>query len=808
MKKNISINISGIIFHVEEDGYDLLRQYLESVSRYFSTYEDSKEITDDIESRIAEIFLAKLDSGKQVITREDVEGVIRTMGSVEDFAAAEALEEDTAYRAYERTDDTYTGEESGRRRLYRDTGRKVLGGVAAGIAHYFKTDPLWIRLILIIFFFADAFASFGTITLVTYIVLWIVLPGRTDLKPDDKVKKLFRNPDDRVIGGVSGGIAAYFGTDPTVIRLLFVFSIFLGGTGLVIYIILWIITPEAKTLTDKMQMKGEPVTLSNIESSIKKNFSVSDNGEESLLMKIVLFPFRLIAVVINALGKALGPFVNFLGDLARVLAGLLLILIGGAVVFSLIIAASVLAGLSSFDPIINGEVPLRMLEESLPAAASVFGAIALLVPAAALIIAGIAVIVRKKLISSTVGWSALGVWFAALIGLSVTVPQVVLDFKEDGRYTTTETFSPAGNTLVLKLGEYPGEQDFARPRLTLRGHGEDAVELEKAFEAKGRTRQAAIEYAQMVSYEVALTDSTLVFPPVFHFAENAKFRAQEVDATLYLPYQRPFIMDRELSLILRNTLYRDGFSISDMRDNTFMFTEDGLRCLTCQERENLDEQFDSDQQISGDFSDTYDMRDFDQLSISGPFRVNLRLGEDFDIRIRGEEEVVGDVNVSQQSQRLRIDYPRSFVNNPEQMIEVEIVMPTVEAIRLSANAQINVSNAISEQLDVELSGSSRAFLEADTEALSVNMRGASNLKLFGQSKSLDATLSGASRLEAYELQVDTANVESSGAAKVQVNVSGELNADAEDTSRIRYRGNPTLNLSTGSDGKVGSDPIG
>jgi phage shock protein PspC (stress-responsive transcriptional regulator) len=310
MKKNISINIIGIIFHVEEDGYELLKNYLESISRYFSTYEDSKEITDDIESRIAEIFLGKLSNSKQVITREDVERVIKTMGSVEDFAAAEAMEEDTSYRStYTRTDEGYehAGEETyGRKRLYRDTERKVLGGVAAGIAHYFKTDPLWIRLFFLLFFFADAFASFGTITLVTYIVLWIVLPGNPALQHDRKLKKLFRNPDDKVIGGVSGGIAAYFGTDATVIRLLFVFSIFLGGSGLLIYLVLWIITPEAKTLTDKMQMKGEPVTLSNIESSIKKNFSVDESGEEGLLLKIILFPFRLVAIVINALGKPWG----------------------------------------------------------------------------------------------------------------------------------------------------------------------------------------------------------------------------------------------------------------------------------------------------------------------------------------------------------------------------------------------------------------------------------------------------------------------------------------------------------------------
>lgn len=812
MKKNISINISGIIFHVEEDGYELLKNYLESISRYFSTYEDSKEITDDIESRIAEIFLGKLSNSKQVITREDVDTVIKTMGSVEDFAAAEAMEEDTSYRSNygQPGESAYLDDETyGKKRLYRDTERKVLGGVAAGIAHYFKTDPLWIRLLILVFFFADAFASFGTITLVTYIVLWIVLPGNPALEHDQKVKKLFRNPDDKVIGGVSGGIAAYFGTDPTVIRLLFVLSIFLGGTGLLIYLVLWIITPEAKTITDKMQMKGEPVTLSNIESSIKKNFSVDESGEESLLLKIILFPFRLVAIVINALGKALGPLLNVIGDLARVFAGIILVLIGFAVVFSLLVASSIFLGLSSFDPItlIDGEVPLRLLQESLPATASVFAVIALIIPALAIIMAGIAVIARRKLVNATVGWSALGVWFIALIGLSVTVPQVVLDFKEEGQYTTTETFDMEGATAVLTLGDYPDDQGFAQPRLMIRGHSDSLIALEKEFEARGRNRKAAIEYAQMVSYEVKQNDSILVFPPVFSFSEDAKFRDQEVELTLYLPYGQAFMMDRELRLILRNTLYRSGYNVSDMDDNTFIFNEEGLQCLSCPERPEMDDELgiSGEEEPNGtadNFSQVYELGTFRNLDINGPFRVNVEPGDDFGVQVVGSEARLNDVEVENRNGTLEIRFERVLNTNEGDLIEINVRMPEVQDLNLRSNAQLNLSNVRTDALNIELGGSSQGFLEVDADRISLNMVGASSLKLFGQSRQLDATMNGAARLEALDLQVRNASLETSGAAQAQVYVTEELNADAEDTSRIRYQGNPTLNLGIGSEGRV------
>src|SRR5687768_15979094 len=92
MKNNISINISGIIMHIEEDRYENLSKYLDSINKYFASFEDSSEILADIESRVAEIFLSKLNEGKQVITTEVVTSLIATMGSVSDFKAAEEQE--------------------------------------------------------------------------------------------------------------------------------------------------------------------------------------------------------------------------------------------------------------------------------------------------------------------------------------------------------------------------------------------------------------------------------------------------------------------------------------------------------------------------------------------------------------------------------------------------------------------------------------------------------------------------------------------------------------------------------------------
>jgi len=158
MKKNISINIGGIIFHIEEDGYDKLKNYLDSVNKYFSSFEDSKEIIADIEGRIAEIFLSKLDEGKQIITQDDVNELIATMGTTKDFEASIETEPEVKAEKAEKTETPEAEEESTKedskteyekaKRLFRDNKRKVVGGVAAGIANYFGIDPICSEFVL------------------------------------------------------------------------------------------------------------------------------------------------------------------------------------------------------------------------------------------------------------------------------------------------------------------------------------------------------------------------------------------------------------------------------------------------------------------------------------------------------------------------------------------------------------------------------------------------------------------------------------------------------------------------------------
>jgi phage shock protein PspC (stress-responsive transcriptional regulator) len=166
MNKTIIININGIVFHIEEDAYEILKAYMTDVKRHFSTSADSLEITTDIENRIAEMFNETLaNQNKQVIVDADVKLVVEQMGSVEDF---ESVENDA--KAPGSTNYAYSTE---RRRLFRDPDDHLVSGVAAGIANYFDIPAVWIRLA---FALSLIFAGSGFIL---YIILWIVIPKAT-----------------------------------------------------------------------------------------------------------------------------------------------------------------------------------------------------------------------------------------------------------------------------------------------------------------------------------------------------------------------------------------------------------------------------------------------------------------------------------------------------------------------------------------------------------------------------------------------------------------------------------------------------
>ena len=310
MKKTLTINIGYSIFNIDEEAYEILNKYLESIKNYFDTIDNEREIIKDFELRIAENFSSKISDNKQCINLVDVREVIEIMGTLNDFK-----------EIYDDVDIENNSDKSEvNNKLYRDSSNRVIAGVCSGIADYFKIDPIIVR---IVFFIAIP------LNLMVYVILWLGVPSK-DFDPNLR-KILFRDKENGIIGGVAKGLSNYLKIDANLIRVFFVGSLFLGGAGLLFYLLLWAFTKEAKTIGQKMNMSGFNINLSNIEEFLKKKTG-NLNKSESTIVRIFLFPFRLLAPFLNAILRIIiiifkAIFLITIGALAGVSGVLLLVLL-------------------------------------------------------------------------------------------------------------------------------------------------------------------------------------------------------------------------------------------------------------------------------------------------------------------------------------------------------------------------------------------------------------------------------------------------------------------------------------------------
>lgn len=162
MKKTLSINIAGLVFNIDEDAYEIIKNYLGSIEARYQNEVGKNEIIDDIENRIAEELEKLRTPHKEAIVQADVEKVIAILGRVEDF------ESDTHTIGNESS--TPKGEPVSNKRLYRNPDDTMIAGVASGLAIYFGIDVVIVRLLFVICIFAGGFS------VPLYIILWIITP--------------------------------------------------------------------------------------------------------------------------------------------------------------------------------------------------------------------------------------------------------------------------------------------------------------------------------------------------------------------------------------------------------------------------------------------------------------------------------------------------------------------------------------------------------------------------------------------------------------------------------------------------------
>ncbi len=623
MKKVININFQGRILPIEEMAFEILKQYIESLRTYFEQEEGKDEIINDIECRVAELCEDRLKKGAVCISEEDIDLIIISIGRPADFEAQDGFEANTSANTGTNQAQSNTqnaGEPTYQKRLYRDEQNKVLGGVCAGIANYLNLDPIIIRVLWILLFGISFFA---------YLLLWIAVPSTSVNEVGGIRKRLFRDLDKKVIGGVCAGMSKYFGVKVGVIRILFLlptillifnwnhfhlfqfwdfndYNNFLDVTfmpgAIFVYIVLWLVIPEARTSADKLEMMGEKVDINSIKNAIqtdlegfgkraktwgtsfdKKQASSAGNSNTSDAST------NNTNVGAGGLDQRKGCFYYFGRTLTILMKAFVYFVLG-------IITISVLAALFGVGVATTGLLPLKkfILEDGLQSW-SFIGTILFFiwVPVIAIVasiirkIAGLKqsnVWVRSSFIALWVlGWVCLFYFISSLgncfskhnqpIEKSIALVNPAVEYLEvtakprmkyyEQRWFSIEPFQVYNDDTVR----------VRNLRIRIVQSKTDSFDIKYVTMSNGKSISEANLLAEKINFSVMQQDSTLFLDRGIAITNRDKFRNQHVIMTIAVPVGKRFkITNKGFSQTTININHRGikSETINEFGDNTWV----------------------------------------------------------------------------------------------------------------------------------------------------------------------------------------------------------------------------------------------
>lgn len=555
MNKTVSVNISGLMFVLDEEAFSRLSLYLRDLRSHFAGRDGEGDIVSDIESRIAELLQSRLNDQKEVIGLQDVDWVIGVLGQ------PWQMEEEPAEAQEEKAEEP----KATTRRLYRDVARAKVGGVAAGLGHYFRVDPIVFRIIFVALLFIKGVGS------LVYILLWAFIPAAPSHKVfDDGSEKrktadgrphrqLFRDPDNKRVAGVASGLGHFFNVDPLIFRLLFVILTFASGIGAIAYIVLWIVAPVARTTSDKLRMKGQPVNVENIERTIQEEVDrlgrkMSEMGAEA---------GQGLRNAGRQAGPALGSLVKAFARIVSIIVGILFFIIGFAL---LVVFSAFVSGWEGFTFFEDFEIPFALsdalslvfTDPGLAQLAVISLGAFLLIPVIMLLYVSLRLVIGNSFQLPGLGNIAGVLWVLSIIGLGYSGYKLGSDFRETGKtelvnneivnkgklvIIARDTNSGKGDpVLVFDNQRFMLEKKSGRTNFLIMPH----LYIEKASVgempsmkveaiAKGEEEDIARERSRGIEYPVEYRNDTLFLPVWLRFDASEGLRAHRINVRINLP---------------------------------------------------------------------------------------------------------------------------------------------------------------------------------------------------------------------------------------------------------------------------------
>ncbi|MEQ9305581.1 MAG: head GIN domain-containing protein, partial [Marinoscillum sp.] len=354
-----------------------------------------------------------------------------------------------------------------------------------------------------------------------------------------------------------------------------------------------------------------------------------------------------------------------------------------------------------------------------------------------------------------------------------------------------------------------GTDPFDAVDLRLRGHEDTTYQLIMHIESRGRNRQEAETNARNVIYEVKEQGGDFYFDSNISFPDSVPFRFQNVSATFYIPFGKTFRMDGDLEDILINTLHLNGYRSYQMESNDWVFERDGIKCLTCTPRDDRsyrrdesDDRSSLDRDTRNNYSESeklvYQFEDFDEVRIASFFDIDISRGDEWSVMVRGDDSDLDDVYLNQVGDLLEVKFREDnwkwWSDRNEDRVAVIITMPNLEYLELIGDCEGEVRGFVNDEMNVELTGASKLFMDIDTEDLDIQLTGATNLDLRGTGTNVDVRLVGASTLEGFGFEARRISVDAIGASKAEVYGTEEIEIDAAGVSKVKYRGTSNVNI--------------
>ena len=371
MKKTITINISGIVFHIDVDAYEKLKSYLNKINSHFSIEEGGHEIISDIESRIAELFSEKSKNDRGVINENMVNDIIEIMGLPEDFYDTTNEENPSDPESKSAQSEYYQG----RRKLYRDPESRVIGGVCSGLGHYLNLDKVLIRVLFVI------------ILLVT------------------------------------------------------------SGIALPVYLILWIAVPKARTTSQRLEMKGDPITVENIGKSVKEELNEMKDGFHKNKKSREYKKKNYAEYSTDVTEKGLTTILLKILGISFIVIGFILL---ATLVFGIFASTRIIGILPGFE---SGFFLNHVFSSSLTSTLMFSSLIIVGMPILLIIYAGTKMLFNFVPNSRPVFLTALGVWIIGIIMAISTCVGAVDVFSTDASTTNNELLAGTSDTIYIKLDE-------------------------------------------------------------------------------------------------------------------------------------------------------------------------------------------------------------------------------------------------------------------------------------------------------------------------------------------------------------------